>query len=117
MKLDDGMVANVMVQAFKNADGVNVSVLQSEQQADHETAANAFQDASVGGASTKITKPLPDDGEIEISATGEDDKPKPPPPGMPGPTPVAPGATRTGLRRRWGRRWRAPAHPAGAGRR
>ena len=33
VKLDDGMVANVMVQAFKNADGVNVSVLQSKQQA------------------------------------------------------------------------------------
>lgn len=66
--------------------------LQSEQQADHETAANAFQDASVGGASTKITKPLPDDGEIEISATGEDDKPKPPPPGMPGAPGGVPGA-------------------------
>ncbi len=33
VKLDDGMVANVMVQAFKNADGVNVSVTDSEQEA------------------------------------------------------------------------------------
>jgi len=33
VKLDDGMVANVVVQAFKNADGVTVSVAQSEDEA------------------------------------------------------------------------------------
>jgi ABC-2 type transport system permease protein len=32
VKLDDGMVANVMVQAFKNAEGVTVHVVQTEQE-------------------------------------------------------------------------------------
>jgi predicted double-glycine peptidase len=69
--------------------------LQSEQQADHETAANAFADADAGGRTTELTKPLPGDGELKISSTGEDDKPEPPkmlPGGAPGGVPGAPGA-------------------------
>jgi hypothetical protein len=67
--------------------------LQSEQQAEHETAASAFADADAGGRTTELTKNLPNEGELKISSTGEADKPPKPPPGAPGgpPVPGAPG--------------------------
>ena len=44
VKLDDGMVANVMVQAFKNADGITVSLASTE-----EEALEQLRDGSVQG--------------------------------------------------------------------
>jgi hypothetical protein len=70
--------------------------LQSEQQAEHETAASAFADADAGGRTTKLTKPLPGEGELEISSTGAAE-PKPQPPmGLPG-QPGAPGGVPGGV--------------------
>jgi hypothetical protein len=52
--------------------------LQSEQQAEHEMAANAFGDADAGGRTTELTKKLPGEGELKILSSGTAE-PKPVP--------------------------------------